>query len=142
MLKKWSTRSNHRSLVFDDKIWVMGGWDDKVTDDIWFSSDGISWIKALHNTLFMDRHGYSVLVFDDKMWVMGGCDDSYRNDVLFSYDGIRWLKPHQNDASWSPRMDHSCVSFNDKMWIMGGWNGKSFLNDVWSSSDGISWEEH
>ncbi|HXL74067.1 MAG TPA: hypothetical protein VN963_10645, partial [bacterium] len=30
--------------------------------------------------------------------------------------------------------------YNNAMWVIGGWNGMSF-NDVWSSADGINWNE-
>jgi hypothetical protein len=41
-------------------------------------------------------------------------------------------------SSFSQRRDHVMISFNDRLWVIGG-HGEDFLNDVWSSADGISW---
>jgi hypothetical protein len=39
---------------------------------------------------------------------------------------------------WSSRHGHTSVVHDGRMWVMGGYDG-SYLNDVWSSSDGIGW---
>ena len=31
--------------------------------------------------------------------------------------------------------------FNGKLWVIGGFDGSNRLDDVWSSEDGVTWEE-
>jgi hypothetical protein len=43
-------------------------------------------------------------------------------------------------AGWGARAYHSSKIFNNKIWLVAGSDGSnSYLNDVWSSSDGVSW---
>lgn len=42
------------------------------------------------------------------------------------------------DTVFSPRQDHVMVTFASKLWVIGGFDG-NYLNDVWSSSNGIAW---
>ena len=42
-------------------------------------------------------------------------------------------------AAWSLRIQSTSVVFNNKMWVMGGQANPSYLNDVYSSSDGSTW---
>jgi hypothetical protein len=43
----WSGRYGHTSVVFDNKIWVIGGYNgNNLLNDIWYSSDGINWTLA------------------------------------------------------------------------------------------------
>lgn len=39
---------------------------------------------------------------------------------------------------FSPRQDHVMITFASKLWVIGGFDGE-YLNDVWSSSNGIAW---
>jgi len=44
----FSERADHTSVVFKNKIWVIGGSavNDGFKNDVWFSEDGVSWIEA------------------------------------------------------------------------------------------------
>ena len=82
---KWSRRDGHTSVVFDNKIWVLGGYDGKYyRNDVWYSSDGENWTRATKNAGWSGRYGHTSVVFDNKIWVLGGYDGSYRNDVWYS----------------------------------------------------------
>lgn len=60
------------------------------------------------------------------------------------YDGLfNWTELTEK-AEWCNRMDHAGAAFNDRLWIFGGYaNGQrktdTYLEDIWSSADGISW---
>ncbi|MBU1106406.1 MAG: Ig-like domain-containing protein, partial [Candidatus Riflebacteria bacterium] len=45
----------------------------------------------------------------------------------------------ENTTTFSQRSEHVMISFNNKLWVIGGFDGISYLNDIWSSSDGKSW---
>jgi hypothetical protein len=136
----WSPRRNHTSVVFDNKMWVLGGWDySGYRNDVWYSSDGINWVCATESAGWSPREGHTSVVFDNKIWVLGGYDgDDFRNDVWYSSDGINWVCATES-ARWPPREDHTSVVFDNKMWVLGGLYYADFRNDVWYSSDGINW---
>lgn len=141
----WTARGFHTALVFDDKIWVMGGaTTNQISfNDVWYSNDGINWTQATSNASWLPRKGHASVVFDNRMWVIGGKENntSLFNDVWYSSDGITWTQATSN-AAWGVRMCPTLVSFNNKMWVIGGAQDFPtiiFYNDVWSSSDGITW---
>ena len=56
------------------------------------------------------------------------------------YGGGEWTVTPS--APWVTRDIPASVVYDNRMWIMGGVNydsGMGFLNDVWSSTDGINW---
>ena len=45
-------------------------------------------------------------------------------------------------ASWIPSHKHSLFAFNNKIYLLGGIdNSTTYMNDVWSSSDGKTWTQ-
>ncbi|MGK5092895.1 hypothetical protein WDW89_12875, partial [Deltaproteobacteria bacterium TL4] len=139
----WSGRYNHTSVVFNNKIWVMGGYDGNGKNDVWYSGDGITWNEATPNAQWGVRAGHTNLVFGNKIWLIGGSGSSTNrfNDVWNSSNGINWTEITPS-ASWSKRTMHTSVVFNNKIWVIGGWGGQSdFRSDVWYSSDGVTWLE-
>ncbi len=133
----WSGRWGHTSVVFDNKIWVLGGYDGSYKNDVWCSSDGVNWVCATSNAPWSGRRGHTSVVYDNKIWVLGGWDGSLRNDVWCSSDGVNWVCATSN-APWSGRWGHTSVVYDNKIWVLGGWDG-SYRNDVWYSSDGVNW---
>ncbi len=136
----WETRYLHSSVVFDGKIWVLGGYDGSNNkNDVWYSADGINWSEATSDAGWSARWGHSSVVFDDKIWVLGGNAGGHKNDVWYSADGINWTRATTN-AAWEARNFHTSVVFDDKIWVLGGQNAlRSRLNDVWYSSNGADW---
>ena len=87
----FSKRRVHTSVVFDNKMWVIGGYDTANLNDVWYSSDGATWTQATPSASFYTRAYHTSAVFDNKMWVIGGYNGSYLNDV--------WYYGKQLDAS-------------------------------------------
>ena len=134
----WSARSSHTSVVFDNKLWVIGGYDgSSKLNDVWYSTDGLSWAQAAARAGWSGRTVHTSVVFDDKLWVIGGYDGSHKNDVWYSADGVNWTQA-TSSAGWSARYNHTSVVFNDKIWVLGGY-GSGYRNDVWYSEDGLNW---
>src|SRR5262249_11254845 len=66
-------------------------------------------------------------------------------DVWSSSDGATW-KLETKEAAFKHSDLSMTLTFKDKMWIMGGWHGgrlkhASASNEVWSSTDGVTWEQ-
>jgi len=141
----WRARRGHASVVFQDKIWIMGGatGGEIFLNDVWASADGIEWEQITRDAGWAPRKGFSAVVFNNKIWIMSGASTrGVKNDVWYSEDGKTWSLAIEN-AAWSNRYDIDIEIFNNKLWLSGGiytdgrWIGK---RDIWASKDGIAWE--
>src|SRR3989338_8040552 len=143
----WEARAWSTSVVFNNKLWVMGGLGTVGYNDVWSSNNGENWTKvAPTSPIWSKRYGHTSVVFNNKMWVMGGKGgggSSYK-DVWSSSDGANWTL-EASAPGWSIRSEHSSVVFNNKMWVMGGYYNPGmspdFHRDVWSSSNGKKWDK-
>ncbi|MBN2436584.1 MAG: hypothetical protein JXK07_15095 [Spirochaetes bacterium] len=156
-------RYGHTLVVFDDKMWVIGGWEyldntgddggERTENDVWYTEDGINWVCATQSASFSRRVAHTSVVFDNKMWVIGGVyngrDEDYfirATDVWYSEDGANWIEANDSPAigisDSNLRISHSSIVFDDKIWIIGGGcldEDKNTSFDTFSSSDGIDW---
>jgi hypothetical protein len=139
-------RLGHTSIVYNNRIWVIGGeirerpW--VYTNDIWYSSDGISWYQATPSADFFPRIGHETILSNDKMLVIGGVGDELGkvrfNDVWSSSNGIAWKK-EVDHAAFPSRYYIASGGTSGNHFIIGGFNGTSALNETWSSEDGRTW---
>jgi len=156
----WAPRVLHHTLVFKDRIWVMGGQtvpqfapaDECVYRDIWTSADGVSWEKIEPKEPYWLACGLigGNAVFQGRIWVLGGATyDTPKaptrylsNAVWSSADGVNW-QCHVEKAPWPPRDYQDVAVFDNKLWVLEGSNGpgKGNRNDVWYSPDGVTWNE-
>jgi hypothetical protein len=67
----WHPREYHDVAVFDNRLWVLEGWNGKNRNDVWHSSDGATWTEV-PNTPWKPRHASSIFVFKDALWVVTG----------------------------------------------------------------------
>lgn len=158
------THSNQES------VYLIGGQGIGLVNngDVWKSIDGVNWSSDVSSSPLPGMHNHEAIFFNDKFWVVGGYDDSVfsgiwaeipSDKIYSSQDGINWTPVDANpltsapDVPWGNRVNHELVVFNKKMYLLGG---SSFFstditdidakfsvvthNDVWSTSDGISWE--
>jgi hypothetical protein len=156
----WGQRVLFYTLVFNDKIWVMGGQTlvldtcpgypqtETFYNDIWNSSDGRDWTQVTPLGAIWSPRGVicGAVVFQGKMWVIGGgtygSPQSLYNDVWSSPDGVNWTRVLAS-APWQGRIYHDIIVYDNRMWVIGGHqaNGGNNLSDVWSSPDGVNWSE-
>ena len=152
----WKHSDLSMSLVFDDRMWFMGGWYNgrmpghESGNEVWSSTDGAQWQQATEHAAWSPRLAAAVVVFKGRMWLLGGTEDYYfgtqqslKNDVWSSADGKYW-KQEIEHAAWSPRAYHQAVVLGDKIYLYGGGNyvpEYEARNDVWMSSDGAHWEQ-
>ncbi|HQO02805.1 MAG TPA: choice-of-anchor D domain-containing protein, partial [Spirochaetota bacterium] len=140
---QWTGRSNFASIVYNNKIWIIGGldWHWRASfqggsygvsmNDVWSSDDGVTWTNITSSAQWSGRCQHSVVVFNDgsgpKMWLIGGYG---LQDAWCSSDGQTWeLKSEQ--IPWFTGQRFTFV-FNNELWSV------SYL-DVWKSSDGVNW---
>lgn len=140
----WSRRRKHQSLVSGSKILILGGFDGEGAfdlNDVW-SYDGNSWGIITDRAGWSGRDGHCAVVFKGSIFVLGGTDDPYncKCDVWSSNDGGCIWQQITNKAPWPERWQHAACVHDGKIYVLGGW-GDRYLNDVWSSPDGINWTQ-
>lgn len=158
----WSPGYGYQCVVFNKEMWLITG--DPVAS-VWHSSNGVDWILATSNPPFQPRSEYACFVFNNKIWLLGGCKsnsfvgdirvigtftegtalDKEMNDVWCSSDGANWTLATDN-APWSGRSYANPAVYEGKIWILGGSNNPgrgtvTHFNDVWSSLDGVNWNQ-
>ena len=151
---EWQPRDSSGEVVFQNKLWIMGGWFDSFAApprDIWSSSNGKTWERVLEEAPWKYSDLAMTVTFQDRMWILGGWYNGRleghgaTSEVWSSDDGRHWELVTQK-AGWSPRIAAGAVEFKDRMWILGGTEDYYFgdnnspKNDVWSSANGKEWK--
>jgi hypothetical protein len=132
----WSPRAYHQSVVFDNKLWVIGGGnyvpEHHALNDVWCSEDGTTWTQVTDEAPWGSRLWFSSVVYRDRMWVIGGWSQAQDNfgDVWYSSDGANWTQL-ETEVIWKSRHEHSAYVFKDKIWIAGG-HARPLDAEVWS----------
>ena len=135
----WPNRDGHATVVFKDRLWVLGGWGTGPLNDVWSSTDAVDWTLATPEAPWAARKALTAVVFKDHIWLLGGSlGVETVNDVWSSPDGVSWARAIES-APWHRRHNHASVVFQDRIWVLGGWGGERNWNDVWSSIDGEHW---
>lgn len=156
--KRFTPRTEHTSVVFDGKMWVIGGrgvdaaGNPEYYNDVWSSADGTAWVKET-NAPFVARAGHASVVFGKTIWVIGGEVKVGNSTTTFSSaevwnsaDGKNWMQTLRDaDSPYPVRSSHASAVYQNKLWIIGGHRNDGInnvlLNDVWSSPDGINWKK-
>jgi hypothetical protein len=152
----WRHSDLSMSLEFAGRMWMMGGWYNgrmpghEAGNEVWSSTDGASWQQSAEHAAWSPRLASAAVVFQNKMWILGGTENYYfgdasslKNDVWSSADGKTWTRETEH-AAWSPRAYHQAVVLGEKIYVFGGGNyvpEYHATNDVWSSHDGVHWEQ-
>lgn len=150
---QFSPREDFGALVYNNTMWVMGGFSmGGSTNDVWSSTDGKVWTKVTTpasvagSTLFQRRWGLSAVVYNNAMWVLMGAYSVGTNsdpttvysDVWTSTTGSTWTQVSVSKI-WPIYYCGSSV-FNNQIWLTGGfvpsYGSKNFVQ---YTSDGINW---
>lgn len=135
----WSKRAHAQAVVFDNKIWIMGGGKRSPKaipkNDVWCSEDGVHWKEVTASAEWNPRMWFSCVVYRKHLWVLGGWSEETKNlgDVWYSKDGKNWTEL-KSDIIWSKRHELSAFVFKNKIWVAGGAAEPDYkLNsEVWS----------
>ena len=109
---------------------------------------GPNWVKVTGQAGWQPRDSSGEVVFRNQLWILGGWFDSFAappRDVWSSPDGKTW-KLVTKEAPWKHSDLPMTLVFKDRIWLMGGWfNGRlpghSATSAVWSSPDGVNWQQ-
>ncbi len=142
----WGPRAGHSTVVYEDKIWILGGVratgasDENLLaednlNDVWYSADGINWSQATDSAPWDRRFNHTSVIFDDKMWVIGGIfyeithyspTSTYLRwcvyeDVWYSDDGENWTNAILGSGHrYGERTNHTSIVYDGKIWCLGG----------------------
>jgi hypothetical protein len=112
-------------------MWVIAGNDGNIKNDVWSSSDGITWIKKTEAASFSSRYMHACTVFDNELWIIGGLSNgTKKNDIWHSKDGIMWFMA-TNPSGFTARFGHLITVFNNELFLISGNDGKD-KEDVWN----------
>ena len=130
----WCPRDSAGELVYNNRMWLFGGYIPETVSDVWSSPNGTDWTK--HKDV-PSKVGVDIpvtFVFNNKIHVIDVAG------VLYSTgDGETW-DVVTDKAPFLGRRHMGGTVFKGKMWIMGGVKDKTIYNDVWSSENGIDWK--
>lgn len=147
---QWQARDSTGECVFDDHLWILGGWYTPQTPnprDVWKSADGKDWVRVVEEAPWIQSDLSAAMGFKGRLWMMGGRKlpgTETTSKVYSSPDGATWKL--ESTAPWSPRLGMGYAVFKDRMWVLGGTedfynhNDKTMHHDVWSTADGVSWK--
>lgn len=80
-----------------------------------------------------------IVSHNGKLFAVGGqVINTIGNFVFESNDGVNWTPI--TGSTFPGRRDHAIASFNGYMFVSGG-TTPYYTNDVWSSADGITWNQ-
>ena len=137
-------------IGLNDELWMIS------QTSSFSSSDGLNWTehaKTDVGSLLSPNYAY----FDNKLWMFGGMNvpatgyanvtpSDFKNEIWSSADGSSWEMA--GTAAWPARKGTSVVVFEGALWLFGGSTSvdehgapDKFLNDIWTSSNGVDWTE-
>lgn len=145
----FGARAFHVVLAFNSKLWIMGGYKasngagNQYTlpdDDVWSSTDGITWTLVTAAAGWAARGQFAGCVYNEQMVIAGGIDSTLFNDVWISTNGVTWTQ-QTAAAAWAARKGFGLVSHNGALILTAGSKGTPASDDdIWqSSNNGVTW---
>jgi len=112
----WSKRNiDSTMLVYNDKVWVMGGSQQRPGsyfpfigyNDVWCSADGVNWEQVTRKAEWPARMWCSTFIYRNRMWIAAGYhsepESRHFGDVWYSTDGKHWREFKQHAYEWRNR---------------------------------------
>jgi hypothetical protein len=148
--KKWETlgqgnlpkRVFYTTISFRGSIWLLGGDDGtKTYNDVWRSTDGLTWTQVIRQAPWSPRTGAQAFIFKNRLWLIGGADAAgLTNDVWFTTDGKEWIQTTAQIAAKKP-FGYSPIVYDGKIWLVGVENEDGMAGQMMISDDGAAWRK-
>jgi hypothetical protein len=140
----WSPRDVDMAIVFNGRMWVIGGGvidgqreiNANSKREVWSSADGVRWTRSPDRS--GSAWGGSPVVFDDKLWLIAANRNStFAPALIVTDDGTTW---NEQPAPWSARGAPAVWVSRDTLFMTGGKysvmeNGAPrfiYRNDIWA----------
>jgi hypothetical protein len=152
----WNT-TRQEIVNLNETFYAIGGMyqlEDNVirmgVNEIWKSSDGLSWNLEVSNAPFPIRFEHVAILFKGKVLVIGGVKwEGQNSDTIYGTPRLLkdvWQSTNGRDytlltdnAGCGFRQGHASIVYNEKVWVFGGFNSTNYSNDIWYSEDGVAW---
>lgn len=140
----WQTRSYAAGIVFNNKMYLMGGrsTSGNYLNDVWSSPDGVAWTQETSAAQWQARGSFGAFTLPgvNKIFIVGGISNSGAAlaDVWSSPDGKTWTQ-ETAQAFQNGRYAFGIVTYNNAAWILAGIVNNVPTNEVWKSTDGKTW---
>lgn len=158
----FTPREDFISIVYNNSIYIIGGWDGKPEADIWTTPDGTNWTQVIpvvntgavaNYTLgFTPRWGSAATVFNGKIWILEGDGGNpytvstlagSSNGDAWTFDGTTLTLVGLGSDLGSlpyPMLYHQVTANNGLLWLTpGSAPGALTYDGYYTSSDGINW---
>jgi len=126
-------RFDHCSIVYNDKIYIIGGENRTVIfDDVLYASlnpDGTVGQWQTTTSLPGAQTAHSCFIFDNKLFVTGGNS----NDIIYAeinQDGTIGQWETSLSSFQNARGNHTNVIYESFLYIVGGNSGQNLFNDI------------
>lgn len=148
---------NRSEMVFytaNNKLFMAAGCENckeenyDLKNDIWSTTDGITWIKELEHALFPPLANANIIWFKGTWVLTGGYTENGLHDKsLVSDDGIHWRTLGNDVFGVGPHGQHEIINFKDELYLYPDVSAYSPSGPllgitqgvIWKSSDGASW---
>jgi hypothetical protein len=93
----WAPRMGHAALLFQNKIWVMGGRDEagNARNDVWCLDIATKKWTPLGDAPWTPRCLFTPAVYQDQIWLYGGALEPFSSrlyDDVYVYKNGSWAK--------------------------------------------------
>jgi hypothetical protein len=131
----WVPRDSAGELVYNGRMWLLGGYTPGLVSDVWSSADGLEWTKSGEVPSSAGVNIPVNFVYDGKMWVA-----MQEGAFYSSSDGAAWTLAAP-EIPWKGQYASGGAVFGSKMWVISRKKGTESGNDIWSSKDGTHWTQ-
>ncbi len=126
-------------------VFTVGDRMVAMNNGAWLSKDGRQWTKSPLPDSGLNSAYQKYAYFKGAIYAFGRLEGNYERfaintRIVRTKDFAKWEVVAER-SNLPKRVFYGLAVFNDKLWIVGGYDGKRYLNDVWSSEDGIHWSE-
>lgn len=155
---RWGKRDSHESYQWNGRMYLFGGLDGgiatlpdggpdyekaKYYNDIWVTDDGEHWSLITEHADLPYLRSMSIVPFKNKLYLIAGWgpEAGLNHKIYTSEDGVHWTVA-ASSTPYRGREGQRVLEQHGALYMFGGvdYYKHETLNDVWKSTDGVTWE--
>lgn len=137
----WSNWARFSTLSVNGKLYGFSGQVNGIdTNVLWSTADGVNW-SAEASSPWVRRQRPQIQFLGGYYWAQGGfTGNGFDGNIHKTTDFTNWVYVQSNSGGAFSRLTEGFVTLNNKTYSILGQTGMSSgTNDVWSTSDGTTW---
>ena len=127
----WTARMGHACVVFNERLWVLGGNDETGTsvNEIWaaeLKGEQLEWTEKPYKALWEPRCMFAATIVNNMIWIYGGVTEPSSDpldDMWFSENGEGWEQyktiPKDNKDTIGKPIGSTLQVINNKLNLIG-----------------------